>query len=228
MTGQNFDIEICDELDNMPEDSRSFLAQPPLAVTAHILRLRKIANDIATNVYCKSIVSRASAPQRQETLKSIHNDLVAWRRSVPFPLPRLHPQVPQGCMDWYDLNFYTHLTSLYRPSPLFPTLDVDRLSVLAEAAAMSVRHANSMHMQQRLSFNWLNMLTIYNSVVAVIYSVTVQPQDIATAIRRSRAVEDLELAAKLFKTLSYKFTSATTVGNMVEQIIDRYRSLSGD
>ena len=129
-------------------------------------------------------------------------------------------------MSWYDLNFYTHLTSLYRPSPLFPTLDVKRLNILAEAAAMAVQHVHSMHMQKRLSFNWLNMLTIYNAVVALIYSVTVQPQDIATAIEKSRAVEHLELAKELFKKLSCKFSAATTVGNMVGQIIDRYKSMS--
>ncbi len=197
-----------------------------MAVTAHILRLRKIANDIATRVYCKRIVSRCSTGDRQEILQSLHRDLVEWRQSVPFPLPNLYLRVPQGCMSWYDLNFYTHLITLYRPSPLFPTLDVSRLNVLAEAAAMAVRHADSMHMQKRLSFNWLNMLTLYNAVVALVYSVTVQPQDIATAIERSRAIDDLELARGLFTILSHKFSAATTIGNMVEQIIDRYKSMS--
>lgn len=127
-----------------------------MAVTEQILRLRKIANDIATKVYCKRIVSRYSMTERQQILAALHQDLVSWRQSVPFPLPNLHSKVPHGCTSWYDLNFYTHLTALYRPSPLFPTLDVDRVNILTEAAAMAIRHANSMRLQQRLAFNWLH------------------------------------------------------------------------
>ncbi|KAJ4370422.1 hypothetical protein N0V83_004940 [Neocucurbitaria cava] len=167
-------------------------------------------------------ISRYSATQRQQILKSIHQDLIEWRQSVPFPLPDLHPLVPQGCNSWYDLNFFTHLIALYRPSPLFPTLDVARVNILAEAAAMALRHANSMHMQKRLAFNWLNMLVIYNAVIALVYSVTVQPDNIATTIERSRVVEHLELATDLFKILSHKFSAANMLGTIVAQIIDSH------
>ena len=197
-----------------------------MAVTAHILRLRKIANDVAGNVYCKRVVARFSENQRLEVQDKLHRDLVNWRQSVPFPLPDLDSRVPQGCMTWYDLNFYTHLVMLYRPSPLFPTLDVSRVGILAEASAMAIRHAHSMHLQKRYSFNWLNMLTLYNSVVALVYSVTVQPTNIATVIERTRAVEDLELADVLFQKLSQKFSAATTVAAMISQIIERYRSIT--
>ncbi|CAO2647411.1 Nn.00g083330.m01.CDS01 [Neocucurbitaria sp. VM-36] len=223
-----FTFDTCDGLDNDPGAPQSSLCQPPLAITTHILRLRRIASDIATKVYCKRIVSRYSATQRQQILKSIHQDLVEWRQSVPFPLPDLHPLVPQGCNSWYDLNFFTHLIALYRPSPLFPTLDVARVNILAEAAAMALRHANSMHMQKRLAFNWLNMLVIYNAVIALVYSVTVQPDNIATTIERSRVVEHLELATDLFKILSHKFPAANMLGTIVAQIIDRYKSMSSN
>jgi hypothetical protein len=198
-----------------------------MAVTEHILRLRRIANDIATKVYCKRVVSRYSAEQRQEVSDSLHRDLVAWRQSVPFPLPNLHPRVPQGCLSWYDLNFYTHLTTLYRPSPLFPTLDIGRVNILTEAAAMAIRHANSMYMQKRFAFNWLNLLTIYNLVIALVYSVTVQPENLPASLERLRAVEDLELATELFTVLGQKFPASKTIGAMVAQIIERYRLMGG-
>lgn len=184
-----------------------------------------IANDIATKVYCKRVVSRYSAIERQQTLEALHRDLVQWRQSVPFPLPNLHPRVPHGCTSWYDLNFYTHLTALYRPSPLFPTLDIDRINLLTEAAAMAIRHANSMRLQKRLAFNWLTLLTIYNAVIALVYSVTVRPENLATSQECMRAVEDLELAAELFTVLAEKFPASRTIGTMVTQIIDRYRQL---
>lgn len=197
-----------------------------MAITAHILRLRKIANDITSKVYCKRIVARYSTAQREEIQDALRSELVNWRQSVPFPLPNLDSRVPQACMTWYDLNFYTHLTMLYRPSPLFPTLNVPRVSILAEASAMAIRHAQSMHLQKRYSFNWLNMLTLYNAVVALVYSVTVQPQNIAAVIERCHALEDLELANGLFTLLSRKFPAATTVATMITQILVRYRSIT--
>ncbi|GAB7325630.1 hypothetical protein MBLNU13_g09612t2 [Cladosporium sp. NU13] len=222
----SFSITACDELDHGFSTTQSSLCQPPLAITQHILRLRQIANDIATKVYCKRVVARYSAEQRQEVINSIHRDLVNWRQSVPFPLPNLHPRVPQGCLSWYDLNFYTHLTSLYRPSPLFPTLDISRVNILVEAAAMSIRHANSMYLQKRFSFNWLNLLVIYNAVIALVYSVTVQPENLAASLERLRAIDDLELATELFNVLGQKFTASRTIGSMVSQIIERYRLMS--
>lgn len=216
----------CDELDHGFSTTQSSLCQPPLAITQHILRLRQIANDIANKVYCKRVVARYSAEQRQQVINSIHRDLVDWRQSVPFPLPNLHPRVPQGCLSWYDLNFYTHLTSLYRPSPLFPTLDISRVNILVEAAAMSIRHANAMHLQKRFSFNWLNLLVIYNAVIALVYSVTVQPENLAASLERLRAIDDLELATELFNVLGQKFTASRTIGSMVSQIIERYRLMS--
>lgn len=149
-----------------------------------------------------------------------------WRQEVPFPLPNLHARVPQGCLSWYDLNFYTHLTSLYRPSPLFPTLDINRVNILTEAAAMSIRHANSMYLQKRFAFNWLNLLVIYNAVIALVYSVTLQPENLAASLERLRAVDDLELATELFTILGQKFPASRTIGAMVSQIIERYRLMS--
>ncbi|KEQ83874.1 hypothetical protein M438DRAFT_274255 [Aureobasidium pullulans EXF-150] len=222
----SFSIEACDELDRDPGAPQSTLCHPPMAVTEQILRLRKIANDIATKVYCKRIVSRYSTTERQQILAALHQDLVSWRQSVPFPLPNLHSKVPHGCTSWYDLNFYTHLTALYRPSPLFPTLDVDRVNILTEAAAMAIRHANSMRLQQRLAFNWLTLLTIYNAVIALVYSVTVQPENLAASLERLRAVEDLELATELFTVLGERFPASRTIGTMVAQIVDRYRHMS--
>ncbi|CAD0114712.1 unnamed protein product, partial [Aureobasidium uvarum] len=207
----SFKIESCDELDHSMAAPRMSLCQPPMAITEHILRLRKIANDIATKVYNKRVVSRYTEIQRQQTLESLHKDLLEWRQSVPFPLPNLNPQVPQGCPSWYDLNFYTHLTALYRPSPLFPTLDMHRVNILTETAAMAIRHANSMRLQKRLAFNWLTLLAIYNAVIALVCSVTVQPENLAASLERLRAVEDLELATELFTVLGEKFPASKTI-----------------
>jgi len=88
---------------------------------------------------------------------------------------------------------------------------------------MSIRHANSMYLQKRFAFNWLNLLVIYNAVIALVYSVTVQPENLAASLERLRAVDDLELATELFAVLGQKFPASRTIGSMVAQIIERYR-----
>jgi hypothetical protein len=80
-----------------------------------------------------------------------------------------------------------------------------------------------MYMQKRFAFNWLNLLTIYNLVIALVYSVTVQPENLPASLERLRAVDDLELATELFTVLGQKFPASKTIGAMVAQIIERYR-----
>ena len=115
------------------------------------------------------------------------------------------------------------MTTLYRPSPLFPTLPITHVNTLAEAAACALRHANSMRLQRRLAFNWLNLLMLYNAVIALVYSVTVQPERLAESLERLHAVEDLQLAMELFEVLGDKFPAAKTIGAMVAQVVERYR-----
>ncbi|KAG9999532.1 hypothetical protein KCU78_g15853, partial [Aureobasidium melanogenum] len=219
----SFAIETCEELDNNLAAPQSNLCKTSMAVTEHILRLRKIATEIATKVYCKRVVAGYSAAQREQVVSGLHQDLVNWRQSVPFPLPHLHANVPHGCTTWFDLNFYTHMMTLYRPSPLFPTLPVSHVNTLAEAAACALRQANSMRLQKRLAFNWLNLLMLYNAVIALVYSVTVQPEKLAESLERLHAVEDLQLAMEMFEVLGDKFPAAKTIGAMVAQVVERYR-----
>ncbi|KAG9596107.1 phenylacetate 2-hydroxylase, partial [Aureobasidium melanogenum] len=216
----SFAIETCEELDNNLAAPQSNLCKSSMAVTEHILRLRKIATEIATKVYCKRVVAGYSAAQREQVVSGLHQDLVNWRQSVPFPLPHLHANVPHGCTTWFDLNFYTHMMTLYRPSPLFPTLPVSHVNTLAEAAACALRQANSMRLQKRLAFNWLNLLMLYNAVIALVYSVTVQPEKLAESLERLHAVEDLQLAMEMFEVLGDKFPAAKTIGAMVAQVVE--------
>lgn len=206
--------------------------QPPdplhpslLAVPLHILALRRIASKIARKVYSNNIPASLPGSEREKILQSLHEELVDWRRNMPFPLPDLSDRVPQLTSNWFDLNYYIHLAMLYRPSPLFPTMDHKRVKVLEEAASMSIRQAYSMHRQGRFAYNWLNLLSIFTSTLSLVYSTNVQPDDLVTVLRQTRAVEDLDLVIELFDTLGVKFSVANKLRGMVADISSKYKSV---
>jgi hypothetical protein len=196
-----------------------------MAVPLHILSLRRIASKISTTVYSISTAARMNTQEREETIKSLHKELIDWRRNMPFPLPDVHQHVPHLCSSWYDFNFYIHLAMLYRPSPLFPILDQPQVKILADAAAMSIRQATNMHRQQRFAFNWLNLLSIFTSALSLIYAITAQPNNLVLVLKETKAIDDLELAMELLESLSIKFTAAKKTRCMIEVIVSRYKDL---
>jgi hypothetical protein len=202
------------------------LGQPSsLTVPLHILALRRIASKISRQVYSIRRSAAVTDEQREETLSSLHQELLEWRRNMPFPLPDFQEDVPHLTTTWYDFNYYTHLAMIYRPSPLCPILDVRRIKILETAASMSIRQAHSMHQQRRLAYNWLNFLALFTSTISLVYAVTAQPEDLPTVLRETRAIDDLDLALNLFDTLGTKFVAATKIRNMVQEISKRYKGI---
>lgn len=196
-----------------------------LAVPLHILALRKIASKIARQVYSNRQASNLTDQERDKVISSLHQELIEWRRNMPFPIPDVNDRVPQLTSNWYDFNYYTHLAMLYRPSPLLPVMDSKRVKTLHEAASMSLRQAYSMHRQRRFAYNWLNLLSIFTSTLSLIYATTVQPNDLATVLKDTRAIADLELAVEMFDALALKFTAASSIRTMVAEVSGRYKDL---
>lgn len=214
--------------ENIPADgfkSQNTLQPSALAIPLHILALRKIASKIQRIVYCSTTARNRSPEERATIIQVLHKELIEWRRNMPFPLPDSHPQVPQMSTSWYDFNFYTHLTFLYRPSPLSPTLDEQRVKILADAASMSIRQALNMHRQQRFAYNWLNLLSVFTVTLSLVYATTASPHSLASVLKGSKAIQDLEAAMELFDIMSVKFPAAKKIGGMVQQIVIRYRDI---
>lgn len=163
--------------------------------------------------------------QCDAVIRSLHKDLIEWRRSMPFPLPSTHPRVPQLSTNWFDFNYYTHLAMLYRPTPLLPTLDQSRVETLMNATSMAIREAVNLHRQQRLAYNWLSLLSIFTSTLSLIYAITVQPNNLASVLTNTKAIDDLELAIELFETLSVKFAIARKIQNMFEKVVVKYKEI---
>ncbi|KAH8657777.1 fungal-specific transcription factor domain-containing protein [Xylariales sp. PMI_506] len=196
-----------------------------MAVPLHILRLRLISSKIAKLVYSNKKNANKNLAEREEVIRALHRELVEWRRDMPFPLPDIHSKVPHLSSTWYDFNYYTHIAMLYRPSPLFPTLDQSRVRILGDAASMAIRQAIAMHRQNRFAYNWLNLLGLFTSALSLVYATTAQPESLVTALREGTAIEDLQLAVELFTALSLKFPAAKNVRRMIEEIVTRYREL---
>ncbi|EPE04111.1 c6 zinc finger domain containing protein [Ophiostoma piceae UAMH 11346] len=204
---------------------QSSLQPSIMAVPLHILSLRRIASNITRQVYTNRQADSLSVQQREEILMGLHRELIDWRRNMPFPLIDVDSRVPHLCGTWYDFNYYTHLASIYRPSPLFPVMDQKRVKILENAAAMSVRQAYNLHQQRRFAYNWLNFLALFTSTLSLIYATTAQPENLASVLNETRAIEDLELAIELFSTLSVKFSAARKIGGMISEICKRYKDV---
>ncbi|KAJ5088963.1 hypothetical protein N7532_007647 [Penicillium argentinense] len=199
------------------------LEPSPMAVPLHILALRKIASDIGTRVHSTRLGSQQNPEVRDQTIQDLHKRLVEWRRDMPFPLPDLQSKVPHLCTSWFDLNYYTHIIMLYRPSPLNPNLDASGMKTLAEASGMAIRQAINLHRQHRFAYNWLNLVAVFNSALSLMYTSTAQADNLFLVVDHSRAITDLELAVELLDSFGRKFSSAKKIQNMIKPVIARLK-----
>ena len=195
------------------------------AVPLHILRLRQLASKISRQVYGSK--RNRGAADGKATITQLHQELLEWRRGMPFPLPDAAEPVPHLHTLWYDFNYYTHLAMIYRPSPLFATVEPDMLKTLGMAASMSLRKAFDMHQQRRFAYNWLNFLALFTSTLSLVYAVTARPDELPVVLRETRAVEDLELGMQLFETFGIKFAAARNIQGMIAEIARQYREIRG-
>ncbi|KAM0669539.1 hypothetical protein ACQRIU_003101 [Beauveria bassiana] len=223
----DMDFSAIDDDEDCADGTPQDVGQPStLVAPLHILALRRIASKISREIYS---VGKAGAymteEQREETLSRLHQELLEWRRNLPFPLPDFEDKVPHLTTTWYDFNYYTHLAMIYRPSPLCPVPTVKRIKILENAACMSIRQAYSMHQQGRLAYNWLNFLALFTSTISLVYAVTAQPKDLPTVLSETRVIEDLDLVLNLFGTLGIKFFAATKIRDMIREISTRYKSI---
>jgi hypothetical protein len=203
------------------------LEPPTMAIPCHILKLRKIASKISTQIYGNRKTIRENTPRRDEIIFFIHKELIDWRRSMPFPLPDVDHRVPHLSSNWYDFNYYTHLAMLYRPSPLFPTLNPANVKKLADAASMSIRQAYVMNRQKRFAYNWLNLLSLFTSALSLIYASTVQPEELTIYLQRTQVIDDLELVLQLLDKLNAKFPGAKNIQLIIDRVLQRYRDICG-
>jgi len=228
---QDHDIEI-DNFANVDDENilpdvvlpQSQLRPSAAAVPLHILALRKICGKIFEQVYSNRN-RHLSAPERDMILHNIHQELIDWRRGMPFPLPQSRSlPVPHFSTAWYDLNYYQHVLMLYRPSPLFPVLTLEKVSLIAETSSMFISQVAIMQRQGRYAFNWLNLFTVFTATLTLIYSVTAQPEPLTAYLQRTSALNDLALVDGFLVVFGRKFPSALKCRGIVQDVMRRLDS----
>ncbi|GKZ26102.1 hypothetical protein AbraIFM66951_009958 [Aspergillus brasiliensis] len=213
------DIDIEPFTDTTPTDDPTHNTTN-LSIPLHILSLRRIASEITTCLHSPT-TTNTHTPDRHTTLQTLHKKLLHWRRTMPFPLPPTPSPIPHLTSAWFDLNYYTHMTMLYRPSPLFPSLDERTVKVLATAAAMAIRQAMNLHRQGRFAYNWLNLLGVFQSAVALMYATLARPDELGVVVRESKVVEDLGLVVELLGVFGRKFGVAGRLERIVRVVVGR-------
>ncbi|KAI1456421.1 fungal-specific transcription factor domain-containing protein [Annulohypoxylon moriforme] len=229
---QDDDIEIEPFIDVEDDQSGDVSAQVQdrlepclLSIPRHILDLRRIASKISRQVYGNQATIRANMPHREEIVRALHKELIDWRRNMPFPLPDVHSQVPHLSSNWYDFNYYLHMAMLYRPSPLFPTLDQVMVKKLANAASNTIRQGHIMQRQKRFAYNWLNLLSLFMSTISLIYASTAQPEDLVSYLQKAQVIDDLELVLQVFDKFNAKFSGAKNIQRIIDQVLRRYKEM---
>lgn len=228
---QDHDIETNDfaNVDDENVLSDIILPQSPLrpsavAVPLHILALRRVGGRIFEQVYSNRN-RQLSGPERDAILQNLHQELIDWRRAMPFPLPQSKSlPIPHFTTAWYDLNYYQHVLMLYRPSPLFPVLTLEKVSLIAETSSMFISQVSAMQRQGRYAFNWLNLFTVFTATLTLIYSITAQPEPLPTYLQRTNALSDLGIVNGLLVTFGRKFPSALKCRDIVQDVTHRLES----
>ena len=228
------DVDIEVDLFSAVDDECIFpdkiLPQPQLrgsdlAVPLHVLALRRIASQIFDHVYSNRN-RQLTAVDQDETLSGLHTQLLEWRRTIPFPLPQCRTlRIPHTSTSWYDYNYYLHLIMLYRPSPLCPVLTLENVQLIADASAMAIRHVEVMHNEERYSYNWITLFNVFSIALTLIYSITAQPEALATYLGRSDALTDLDRASRVLGNFVQKFPTVVRCRDIVQDVSQRLKTL---
>lgn len=192
--------------------------QPYLGITLHILKLREIAGQILEKVYTvKSTqsIDTDDEQQRQMVVNDLHQQLVEWRRSMPFPLNESQfSLVPHLTTAWFDLNYYNLVIMLFRPSPLWPVPPTENIRLMADAAAMAVKQFSNLCRQQKLSFNWLNLVSVFTSSLTLLF-ITTQENWTVKYLPAREVISDLKLSRDLLTKFSARLPPAKACVNII-------------
>ncbi|ANB15320.1 Stb5p [Sugiyamaella lignohabitans] len=191
-----------------------------LDVTLHILSLRRIAGQILEKVYTPIAPSSSTLHDPRIIIDELHENLIEWRRNMPFPLNESqHPLIPHFTTAWFDLNYYNLVMMLFRPSPLLPSPPIENLKVVANAASMAIQQFTHMYRQSKLSFNWLNLVSVFSAALTLVF-ITNQTGWSTTYIDKETTIQDLELTEQLLIRFAMKHAPAKECLAIIKGVID--------
>ncbi|WRT64142.1 uncharacterized protein IL334_001071 [Kwoniella shivajii] len=149
-----------------------FRGRPRIEFTRHIIKLRRLGGAILSTVYSVSGEQNSlPEPDRAGIIHSLHSRLDTWLSECPLP-PDNNEE--KGSMihtshSWFLLNYHQGLCLLYRPSPLYPTMTVERLTELHQASIRCVDLYIELWHEQKVSYNLINVSMQFLACISLLY-----------------------------------------------------------
>lgn len=221
---EDIDIEFPSQSDYDEIPNWKIGKVPSIEVPLHIIRLRHISGRILQDLYTpqnKNLDDNA----KMILVRNLHQLLVAWRKSMPFPLEELkNLYIPHLTTAWFDLNYYNMVIMLYRPSQMFPNPSPEAIVELLEASLMSTKLSLSMVEQYRMSFNWLNYVWVFMSSVTLLYCIS-NAQRLKEPIDMERAWHGLQGCSTLLSRFCERFVLSKKCVDIFNKLASRIAGL---
>jgi hypothetical protein len=164
------DIDV--ELPSPLESDSPYRGIPRIALTQHIVKLRRLSGVILTTVYSVSGSQNSlPEPERAAIIADLHTRLDQWLAECPVPPSEEEhkPGMIQDNHSWFLLNYQQCLCLLYRPSPLYPVTTPDRLRALHDASTRCVDLYLELWHEHKVSYNLINVSMQFLACISLLY-----------------------------------------------------------
>jgi hypothetical protein len=164
------DIDV--ELPSILDSDSPYRGIPPMALTQHIIKLRRLSGVILTTAYSVSGRQNSFAePERAGIISDLHRQLDQWLSDCPVPPSEEGDErrMIHSNHSWFLLNYHQCLCLLYRPSPLYPITTPDRLRVLHDASTRSVDLYVELWHKRKVSYNLINVSMQFLACISLLY-----------------------------------------------------------
>ncbi|WVW82313.1 hypothetical protein I302_104319 [Kwoniella bestiolae CBS 10118] len=169
----DIDVELPSPL---PADE-PYRGRPRIDFTRHITKLRRLGGVILSTVYSVSGEQNTLPEEgRSNIIHDLHKQLDTWLAECPLsPSDDDQPQDgDSGSMihtsySWFLLNYQQLLCLLHRPSPLFPSMNGEKLKVLHESSLNCVELYLNLYKSNKVSYNLINISNQFLSCISLLY-----------------------------------------------------------
>lgn len=137
---------------------------PSMLFTHQIIRMRRLYGIILNQVF-RNADPKLPQSERHRVLSEIHAQIDNWIAHTPQSAASANEPIGKfgASASFFDMNHKLLITSLYRPSPLFPQPTSTMLATLCEASGTCVALYKELHKDARIVENYINLFNISES-----------------------------------------------------------------
>ncbi|OCF55457.1 hypothetical protein L486_06940 [Kwoniella mangroviensis CBS 10435] len=160
----------------LPTDE-PYRGRPRIDFTRHIIKLRRLGGIILSTVYSVSGEQNShSETERSNIIHNLHKQLDIWLSECPLSPAddENNGNSDSGSMihtsySWFLLNYQQLLCLLYRPSPLVPSMNEEKLKILHESSLNCVELYLNLYKANKVSYNLINISSQFLSCISLLY-----------------------------------------------------------